>query len=640
MMGLKSIRDKRTFGGFGIGLLAALMLSPLPLWALGLGEIQVQSAMNEPFSARIAVLNPGDVEEGELLVALGGVNDYQAAGVRWEFSHSDLRFEVEFTNPSAPVVLVFSSRPIREPYLNFLVQTRWPTGRLLREYTVLLDFPVFGGNSPQPNTSAPATASVPAPAPTPAPAPQVTRAAAPAASAPAAAAARPAPAAVAPAPSSTPATDSALGADEIRIEIGDTLWSLGGRVAAQMGVSRQQAMLALRDTSPGAFVEGNLNLLKAGSVIRLPSRAEATRRSAEQASAEYVAAMQQGGVSATPLQSRVADFREDGAANDSAAQFRLASNTAGDATVAGSGQLAAADDEIQRLQDEKAVLSDQLQAAEVQNQYLRERLANLEEQVELMDRLVTVQSESAAEVQQAIAASEELAAAAEVVAAPVASADVREQGLLGSIIGWLPLVGLVLVGLLVGAYLVMRRKKDSDAADSASLDYDEYEEDEEADDAESAEEISLDLGETEDDAESDNADDNADDDQSDESFDDLEATLNSDLDDLAAMLDEDDIESDEPAAEVALETDESALVSVSESDADDDLLADFEDDGDDLESSDLDLDVECETKLELAEAYLEMGDKSGAKELLDEVSRDGQGKFAERLAALQQRIDS
>ncbi len=439
-------------------LMAVAAMSAAQLQALGLGDIEVYSAINEPFSAEIGLTNLGGVQENELLVALGGVSDYENAGVSSEFTHSDLSFDVDLSVPGNPLVRVSSSRPIKEPYLNFLVQARWPAGRLLREFTVLLDFPAFSGDSPQSlSQPEPAAAAVaPAPAPRQQPAAQ---------------------AAPMPAPNRPVAAVPALPriaerVDGYRVQTGDTLWSIGGQIAADLGVSRSQAMLAIRDANPEAFIDSNLNQLKAGSVIRMPSRAEATRRSADQASEQFTAEINGAQPQVTPLQSTPADFRDDASGAAAEPQFRLASVDDANAQAGGSGQVEEIQAENQRLADINATLQDELEAVEVENDDLRARLANLEEQVELMEALVEVESQTGAQVQQALTEPE----TTQPVATPVVASQVREETLLDRVMGWLPILGLVLVGLLVGAYLIVRRRQAGDDSDSEEYLEEEYDE--------------------------------------------------------------------------------------------------------------------------------------------------------------------
>ncbi len=101
-------------------------------FAVGLGELKLNSALNEPLDAEIQLLNVGELSELEMLVGLGSQKDFDNAGVERPFSLTDLRFEVDLSKPGNPVILVTSRKPLREPFVDFLVEVDWPTGRLLR----------------------------------------------------------------------------------------------------------------------------------------------------------------------------------------------------------------------------------------------------------------------------------------------------------------------------------------------------------------------------------------------------------------------------------------------------------------------------------------------------------------------------
>lgn len=432
--------------------------------ALGLGEMQVTSVINEPLAATIPVLNSDGIQQSELIVALGSNSDYEATGITWDFSHSELQFDVAYAANGSLIVNVTSSRPIREPYLNVLVQARWPAGRLLMEYTVLLDFPVFSGSSNTASASSSSSASsaisstaaaVSRPAPQPAAAAAPARTAAPVQSV-------PVPRVVSGAPSTQRA--ETLGTDEYRIQNGDTLWSLGGRVAQDLGVSRHQAMIAIRESNPEAFIQGDMNMLRSGSVVRVPPRNTAIARSESQAVAEFSEAMSGRGSFAdtTPLQSRNTDFRNETASTQTGeAQFRLTAGAQSDTNATGGGvdELV---EENQELADINAALQEELAAAEISNRDLNDRLANLEEQISLMEAVIELENNEIRAVQEAVSA-------VQPVVQPVTTATVQEQGIVSRLISWLPLVGIVLVGLLVGAYLLVRKRKSNDGFDDADF---------------------------------------------------------------------------------------------------------------------------------------------------------------------------
>ena len=126
--------------------------------ALGLGEITLHSALNQPLRADIALVDVAGLEEGDLSASLASPDDFSRAGVERVFFLSNLRF-TPVLRDGRSFIRVTSSKPVEEPFLNFLVQLNQPNGRLLREYTVLIDPPGTPGIDPA--AEQPATASQP-----------------------------------------------------------------------------------------------------------------------------------------------------------------------------------------------------------------------------------------------------------------------------------------------------------------------------------------------------------------------------------------------------------------------------------------------------------------------------------------------
>ncbi|EQL39829.1 peptigoglycan-binding protein LysM [Pseudomonas aeruginosa VRFPA03] len=173
---------------------AASVLTSGMAHGLGLGEITLKSALNQPLDAEIELLEVRDLGSGEVIPSLASPEEFSKAGVDRLYYLTDLKFTPVVKPNGKSVIRVTSSKPVQEPYLNFLVQVLWPNGRLLREYTVLLDPPLY---SPQAAASAP-QAPVSAPrqppvAPPPAPAAEKPPAPAVPAPAPVQAAEQPAP---------------------------------------------------------------------------------------------------------------------------------------------------------------------------------------------------------------------------------------------------------------------------------------------------------------------------------------------------------------------------------------------------------------------------------------------------------------
>ncbi|MCQ6258838.1 FimV/HubP family polar landmark protein [Pseudomonas sp. Q11] len=129
--------------------------------ALGLGEITLHSALNQPLRADIALVDVAGVSEGDLSASLASPDDFSRAGVERVFYLNNLRFTPVLRGERS-YIRVTSSKPVEEPFLNFLVQLNQPNGRLLREYTVLIDLPGTPGIVPARDESSAAAQATPA----------------------------------------------------------------------------------------------------------------------------------------------------------------------------------------------------------------------------------------------------------------------------------------------------------------------------------------------------------------------------------------------------------------------------------------------------------------------------------------------
>lgn len=244
-------------------------------WGLGLGEIELDSALNQEFRATIELFDADGLEPGEILVSLGSSEDFERVGVERFFFLTGLDFKVGVGPNGDPRIEISSSRPITEPYLNFLVEVLWPNGRLLKEYTVLLDPPTFS------EAAAPAV-SAPAQNRTAGNAGRVQRVEPASGSGTRVQMAPREDTANRPSP-----LDQGRSADEYGMtDRSDTLWSIASRTRPSDSVNVQQTMLAIVELNPDAFINGNINLLKAGYVLKLPTEAQASARSAAQALGE------------------------------------------------------------------------------------------------------------------------------------------------------------------------------------------------------------------------------------------------------------------------------------------------------------------------------------------------------------------
>ena len=263
---------------FGIGL-----ASPA-VDAAGLGRLSVQSGLGQPLRAELEVTSVGRDEAPTLAVKLAPPAAFRAANLEYNAALTNLRFALDRRPDGNYVVRISSAMPVNEPYLDVMVELTWATGRVIREYTVLLDPPALKS---QPDIVAPAAPPAPVAA-APLPAPVTTpRAAAPAPAPAASMAAAPTPApAPIPGPKAAPVPSTASGGS-YTVKSGDTL----GKIANQnrSAASLDQMLVALFRANPDAFINKNMNLLRAGAQLSIPTDAEAAGLSAPDTRKEVVA---------------------------------------------------------------------------------------------------------------------------------------------------------------------------------------------------------------------------------------------------------------------------------------------------------------------------------------------------------------
>ena len=141
-------------------LISFLLLLPGQLLSLGLGEIEVDSALNQPLNAQINLISARADELEEMRVELAPANVFDRVGVPRPYFLTQLKFKPVALPGGGTAIRVTSKDPVREPFLTFLVEVTWPKGRLLREYTVLLDPPEFAQQQ-APQITTPVTTAEP-----------------------------------------------------------------------------------------------------------------------------------------------------------------------------------------------------------------------------------------------------------------------------------------------------------------------------------------------------------------------------------------------------------------------------------------------------------------------------------------------
>ena len=362
-----------------LAIAAASALSSGMAHALGLGEVTLQSSLNQPLVAEIELLEVRDLASNEVIPSLASPEEFVKAGVDRQYFLTDLKFTPVLKPNGKSVIRVTSSKAVREPYLNFLVEVLWPNGRLLREYTLLLDPPLY---SPQTTVAAAPQLPIAVPAPRPSAAPAAPRSAAPAA----------APRPVAPAPASR-----AISGNDYKTTANDTLWEIAQRVG---GGSINQTMLAIQDLNPDAFIGGNINRMKSGQVLRLPDEQQVRSRSNAEAIAQVAeqnAAWREG---------RAVASRQLDATRRTAAGAAPATAEAGDSlklVAAEAGQSTRGSDtgstNSKALADKLAVTQESLDSTRRENAELQSRVSDLQSQLDKLQRLVELKDSQMAKLQ-------------------------------------------------------------------------------------------------------------------------------------------------------------------------------------------------------------------------------------------------
>ncbi|MFT5501811.1 MAG: pilus assembly protein FimV, partial [Woeseiaceae bacterium] len=270
-------------------------------WALGLGDIRISSALNQPLRAEIVLLAATAEELNNLQIQLASAETFSRYDLDRPLYLTRLQFEiVKSGTADGNIIRVHSLEPVTEPFITFLVEAVWSRGRLLREYTLLLDPPTFAAPPTIQSTQAveapvratptdsgqiqrpvqqQAIPEQPAPRPVQAPVQTQEPVPTPQQSAPAPVTQQPA---VEPRPEYIPPErpddlnpvdfDSTPGGDLLVIR-GDTLWGITARVRPDSRLTFNQTMLAIFEANPDAF-EGNINRLKAGASLRIPAADE------------------------------------------------------------------------------------------------------------------------------------------------------------------------------------------------------------------------------------------------------------------------------------------------------------------------------------------------------------------------------
>ncbi len=427
-----------------LGLIVALWLSallPTNSLALGLGEIEVNSFLNQPLNAEIEVISarPGEIDD--LLVSLASREAFARAGLARPRYLLDLRFAVRKNEEGDEAVIVVTTKSgVKEPFLNFLIEADWSKGRVLREFTILLDPPFFADQpvpiestevAAQPvaqpiteeasvadiveqagvTTIAEADTSEPVASDEPVPEPIVNEPialseddAAPLSED----VAEPEESSVAFAPEPSPGI---VDDDDILVSKGDTLWSIASRFKDDSH-SMAQVMLAFQRTNPDAFNDGNINNMKEGAILRVPDSYEFDAIGQQEAYAEVltqnglwdeyvarvtgvspaVASDEDTATEMAAVEQEAAEVAEEGG------ELSLLLPGEGDSESTGTGDTG----DVDELRTKLALAEEELEASRIENRELESRISELQarlSKVEELQKMVEIEDDSLAQMQ-------------------------------------------------------------------------------------------------------------------------------------------------------------------------------------------------------------------------------------------------
>ncbi len=388
-------------------LIALVLLASTDAMAVGLGKMRVLSALDQPLDAEIELLSTTPAELNTLEVGLGSRSDFTRAGVERSTLLALVKFETRVRDNGDAFVKLTTDEPVTEPFLHFLIALDWAGGKLIREYTALLDPPLYAQGRPA-SVSSPRVAGSESSG---APAQQGE--------------------AISPARQAAQATAPAARGGQLYgpIRRGETVSEIVSRMDLPQGVDVFQAMVALLQRNPEAFILGNLNLVKEGSTIALPTAQEMAAISKVVASAEYSKHLNEwlayrNRVAGSQLAARPSPAtpsalpRDDGGTqavstdptgvDDSGATSGLSEDVlriiqSEDGTQSGTAS-SGGGEEIGALKSQLAVMEESLLSTELENRELRERLAMLEEQIRETNKLLRLENPGLALAEQNAAA--------------------------------------------------------------------------------------------------------------------------------------------------------------------------------------------------------------------------------------------
>lgn len=221
-----------------------ITLSTSSAYALNMGSISWKSSYGQPLDARIELSDAKNLQASDIKSSIANSNDFSKAGLEYSPTLSNLSFSTIINPDGTGYIKITSAKPIKEPFMNFLVDVNWPNGKVSKEYTILLDIPESKATTPAPKTINTTKKAV---------------------------------------SSTQPVSTPSQVANTYKTKQGDTLWSIA---QANYGKSlTAKASKAIFDKNPKAFINGNINSLLHSYTLSMPTQQEVNAISVAQANA-------------------------------------------------------------------------------------------------------------------------------------------------------------------------------------------------------------------------------------------------------------------------------------------------------------------------------------------------------------------
>ncbi len=381
-----------------------MALAPMAVFSAGLGKLNVSSGLGEPLRADIELLSVTPEELSSIFAVIASEEAYATQGIERPASHSTIKVEVSKNSRGTPILKLKSTQPISEPFLDMLIQVDWASGRLLREYTVLLDPPGYVGEVESTTTQLPAVkpsttsnqdsmldSSSAKPSSTTSKPKQIKKA--------------PIAADSADIPNNAPN-------DEYQTRRGDSLAKIA-RDYKPEGISLDQMLVGLYQANPNAFDGKNMNRLKVGKILRLPSEQDLASLSRQQASKEVKVQSANWNEYRNKLAGIVAESApSESEASTQSADGKIKSAAEDKSVPAATGpkdvvKLSAGDaaltkkeaDDVKNLQAKITALQEESTAREKSVMEAQDKTAALEKQIADMQQLLALKNGTMSELQ-------------------------------------------------------------------------------------------------------------------------------------------------------------------------------------------------------------------------------------------------